>query len=327
MCFSSVVEILITDDPRSRIISSHHLNMPPRKKKTPGNSPANSPSSKFNPTASTQTGAAQTAGLQSEIQPPAPPPPLPRAQPGLPPPRSTADPLQAPLQGAPMTHFPPEVANPMWLKVTSLPPTLRTCLVHDFHDINKHQSVKAAELWRILDHFDPQTKARPTHKKSKLRALFNKDVLPHIQPFILPPPPPAMDTDRPARPDFNPLGRTVKREQLREAIIDANPDANIPKSARIDSLQILYKAHVDPGLNIPGYSEYITSPRIVPVEQVQELTMEELRLTLQDHSPKVFVHSTAMTKDVLRDLYIKFVIQDPIPEGKLIAGFHYSLLR
>lgn len=73
-----------------------------------------------------------------------------------------------------------------------------------------------------------------------------------------------------------------------------NPHVIIPRAATSDGFLYLYKEHVDKDLQIPGQTDFIKSPSVVSRAQVKNLLMEELRLTLQDCAPHVFIHSIPM---------------------------------
>ncbi|EGG08978.1 uncharacterized protein MELLADRAFT_104590 [Melampsora larici-populina 98AG31] len=110
---------------------------------------------------------------------------------------------------------------------------------------------------------------------------------------------------------------------LHNAILDKAPKTQIPSNARLDSLRLLYQAHVDPDLVIPGQTKFIQTPRVVKLENLKDEDMEDLRLTLQAYAPKVFVHSIPMTHKVLSWTDIKLIIAVLIVElYNLILGLY-----
>lgn len=183
-------------------------------------------------------------------------------------------------------------------------------------------------FYRILIHFNPATKSRHFHRKDVLNAAFKKDLLPLLQPFLTPPAPTAMQTDEDSKAqlDFNPLGRKTTRKMLTDAIKHANPTIHIPATARRDGLLLLYQAHVDKDLVIPGQTNEIRKPRAIAVKAVEGTDMEDLQLGLQCYAPNIFVHSVAMTHQVLVDCYLHFVHEKPVKAGSLVRGFHYSVI-
>lgn len=281
-------------------------------KRKSGSSPltGSSKNDRFDPKAGVGNPEDSKSGAKNSQDPPAapgpggpPPPPLP-----------SSNPFQK-----------NEVSNETWYKLQSMPSSMRVFLEHNFEE--KWQDVKCLEYYRILIHFNPETKSRPHHKKSLLYKAFKDDVAPILQPYKIPAPPAPMQTDNPIRKDFNPLSRRVKREQLVTAILDARPSTAIASDADIGSLLYLYRAHVDKDLQIPGDTEYVRSPNVVTREMVKDLLKEELRMSLQDRAPHVFIHARAMTHPNLVNLYIKFVLDEEVESGVLVRGFHYSLLR
>ncbi|EGG09050.1 uncharacterized protein MELLADRAFT_104293 [Melampsora larici-populina 98AG31] len=179
-------------------------------------------------------------------------------------------------------------------------------------------------IYRVLLHFNKASKSRLTQNKGVLYDTFKKDLLPHLIPFQLPSPPTA-PTLGSEIPDFNPLGRKTTRKMLREAILRSAPDTEIPSGARTDGLQLLYQAHVDKDLVIPGQTDKIRPPRVVRSHEVESQDMEELRFALQVHAPTVFVHSIPMSHTVLVNLYRMFILEENIPYGKLVLAAHVSL--
>lgn len=130
----------------------------------------------------------------------------------------------------------------IWSLIQTLPEDLRIFLEEDYE--LHYKKITKAHLYRVLVHFDPKTKSRMTHLKAELNAAFKKDLLPHLEHFLIPRPPPSMETDD-ITPDFNPLGQKTTRKILLEAIKRKAPHAPIPTSARRDGLLLLYKQYVD----------------------------------------------------------------------------------
>lgn len=275
--------------------------MPGKKKKT-GNSPVDQSSSNKGP------------AEPSKVSPPLPPTP---SKPPPPPPDQ--------VSFNPLPNISYETSNGNWYKIQSMSPEMRVFLQHDFD--SKWESIKCYEYYRILLHFNPQTKSRAHHRKFVLYQAFKDTVYPILKPHLPPAPPSPMKPEYTVRKDFHPLSRRVKKEQLITAILDARPRTVIPKTSDTGSLLYLYRAHVDNDLQIPGESEFVRPPKVVPCELVGDLLMEELRMTLQDCAPHVFIHSTPMSHAVLVNLYMMFVLDEPVASGMLVRGFHYSLLR
>lgn len=236
--------------------------------------------------------------------------------------------------GPPPSHPPPPppttILNPdsttVWHLVQSLPEDLCVFLEPGYEE--KYNKIVKLKFYRILLHFDPATTSRHSHHKADLHDAFKKYVLPRIQPFLLPPAPSPMDTDdSKANLDFNPLGRKTTRKMLSEAIKRKAPNAIIPGAARRDGLLLLYQAHVDPGLVIPGQTQSVRRPHHVKPHAVQDEDMEDLRFALQCHAPNIFIHSNLMTHQVLVDCYLHFLLDEKIPPGSLVRGFHYSIIE
>lgn len=138
-----------------------------------------------------------------------------------------------------------------------------------------------------------------------------------------------METDHEGdqgQPDFNPLGRKTTSKMLLEAIKRRVPNIPIPSSSRRDGLLLLYQAHVDKDLVIPGQTDTVKKPRYVQASLVADEDMEELRFALQCHAPNVFIHSIPMTHQVLVDCYLHFLLEEPVKPGSLVCGFHYSII-
>lgn len=217
----------------------------------------------------------------------------------------------------------PETTNANWIKVQTLDDELKVFLQPG---TNKNTTgITSLKLYRILVHFNPGTKLRPTTLKQILWDTFISDVFPLLKPHMLPPPPAPMDDDS-WKNDFNPLSKKTTRMQLSSAVHSVNPKFGIPGGTPRDRILVVYKALVDKDLFLPWLTEYIRPPKIVSRGRIQQLNMEELRMTLQQHAPHVFIHLGPMTLSVLVNLYIKFVIEDEVAEDVLVRGFHYSLL-
>lgn len=241
--------------------------------------------------------------------PPPPPPSLPKHQP-------------TPVD-IPSLH---SVDHTMANLVSGLSSDLRVFLEPD-HE-KKYEKIQKLSIYRILLHFNPRTTSRYTHTKKVLYAAFKSELLPRLKPFQLPPAPTSMEVDdSAASKDFNPLGRKTTRKMLHDAILQKNKNAEIPSTARLDGLRILYQAHVDPHLVIPGQSKTIRMPRIISDQEVDETDMEDLRLALQSHAPQIFVHTIPMTHRVLRNLYLQFILDEDVPSPILVRGFHYSIIE
>ncbi|EGG10124.1 uncharacterized protein MELLADRAFT_94493 [Melampsora larici-populina 98AG31] len=256
------------------------------KKKTPGNSPVNQ---------GTSHDSKPAPGLPPMLGPDQPPPPPPHES-------------SIKVSG--------ELSNKIYYKIQSMTSDMRVFLQHDFE--SKWELIKCYDYYRILLHFHPATKSRPNHKKLLLYNAFKDKVYPILKPYMLPPPPIPMQTESAARRDFNPLSRRVKKEQLSTVILDSRPITVIPAGADIRGLLYLYREHVDKDLNIPGDSEFIRTPSVVPRDLVKDLVMEELRMTLQERAPHVFIHSVPMSHTVLANLYIMFVLGEPVEPESLI---------
>lgn len=247
-----------------------------------------------------------------------------RIKPTTPPPQSPKNPSFDHLEQS--TGKPPEaMMNSTYFKVQTLDNDPRQFLNHDY-EYNK-EVPKCLQYYRILVHFNSETTSRPTHRKDKLIAAFMKDVFPLLRPYRMTAPPAPMQIDQKILKDFNPTSRRVKKQDLVDVILEAKPTAIIPKGTKNDALLYLYKEHVDNDLKLPGQTQFIRPPNVVQRAQVHGLLMEELRLTLQDLAPHVFIHLNPMTHTVLVNLYIKFVIDEEVEPGVLVRGFHHSLLR
>lgn len=224
-------------------------------------------------------------------------------------------------------HSPPEVkaesTNAVWIKLQTLDDDLKIFLLHGVE--KSSDGVTCLKIYRILVHFNPKTKARPHHLKDKLWDEFTKDVLPLLKNHMTPPPQASMQTDPSSFDDFNPLNRKTTRQQLIDAVRSVNKRISIPATSPRDRLLVLYKAFIDKDLQLGWLTEFIKSPNIVKQERVKDLSMEELRMTLQVHAPHVFIHLGPMNLSVLMNLYIRFVIEEQVSDDLLVKGFHYSL--
>ncbi|EGG00105.1 uncharacterized protein MELLADRAFT_93857 [Melampsora larici-populina 98AG31] len=196
------------------------------------------------------------------------------------------------LTQMPSDQSKPELTNAHWLKVQTLDDDLKIVFLVPGVDITS-AGVTCLKLYRILIHFNPKSSSRPSHRKDKLWAEFAKDVVPILMPHMLPPPPAPMQTET-SFSDFNPLSRKTTRPQLISAVRTVNTIIYIPTSCTRDSLLVLYKAFIDKDLPLPWLTEFIKSPNIVKQDRVKDLCMEELRMTLQEHAPHVFIHLPPM---------------------------------
>ncbi|EGG00612.1 uncharacterized protein MELLADRAFT_93098 [Melampsora larici-populina 98AG31] len=214
--------------------------------------------------------------------------------------------------------------HPLWPKIQTLPETLHVFLRSDFDSIASKTT--NLDYHRVLYHFDPKTKSRPSHTKAKLKKDFDDNLKPLLLPFAIDPPKPDADASETSPPDidFDPLHRRTTRAMLSQAILSRRPGYSIASDARIDQILILYKAFVDPDLLLPVNREFIHKPKCLTADKARQKTIEYLRFALQCHAPHIFVHSVSLTHPLLLDLYIKFVIEDPVPDGRLVCGYHYS---
>ncbi|EGF98212.1 uncharacterized protein MELLADRAFT_96084 [Melampsora larici-populina 98AG31] len=212
--------------------------------------------------------------------------------------------------------------HPLLPLVQMLPNDLYVFLQRNFEEISS--GITNLKYYRVLVHFNPKTSARPTHTKDKLKADFLEKLRPHLEPFLIDPPKPSTPAGADIDLDFDPLHRRTTRAMLTAAILSQRPGTTIASDARIDQILILYKKYVDPDLVLPANTEYSRKPKHLPVAKAAKKTMEYLRFALQCHAPNIFVHSIAMTHPMLVDLYIKFVAEEDVPEGRLVYGYHYS---
>ncbi|KAH9810713.1 hypothetical protein DFH28DRAFT_1085482 [Melampsora americana] len=280
---------------------------------------------KKRPTQSVSQSTSPTSNTNDQMpidspNPPQPPPPPTRPPPPPPPVKQSTSPTST-FQPA---SYPPkmEPINAMWLKVQTLDNDLRVFLEHNVEDLKlKIQNIKT---YRIIMHFNPASKSRVMHNKDKLWAVFLSDVLPHLRPYLLSPPPVSTDSRVPR--DFNPLGRKTTRKQLRDAILEAKPDFSIPSNTTIENLLVLYKTFIDKDLKI-DIPEFIEPPKLVSPSEIDGLYLDEMRMSLQYHCPHIYIHSAGLTTEILSCLYISEILDEPIPKGKLVRGFHYSLFR
>jgi hypothetical protein len=209
--------------------------------------------------------------------------------------------------------------HPLWNLVKSLNEDLLIFISHEYEQ-SKPRILKD-QIYRIFLHFDPKTKHRGFHLKEKLLNAFETELLPHLRPFISSPPPAPMDTDL---EDFDPL--TAPQKVLREAIQRKKPGITIPAGVNSHALHLLYKEYVDKDLVVPPAKEFAHRPRHVDVAGLKSKTIEHLRFSIQCHAPQVFIHSTPLNRTVCVDLYIKFVIEDDVAPGRLIEGYHYTII-
>ncbi|EGG07836.1 uncharacterized protein MELLADRAFT_62305 [Melampsora larici-populina 98AG31] len=145
-------------------------------------------------------------------------------------------------------------SSTIWYLIQTLPEELRVFLEPGYEDM--YNKILKLQFYRILLHFDPATKSCMSHLKANLHAALRKDILPRILPFLLPQAPIPMDTnDSKATLDANPLGRKTTRKLLSKVIKHKAPNVPIPGAARRDGLLLLYQAHINPGLVIPGQVE------------------------------------------------------------------------
>lgn len=227
---------------------------------------------------------------------------------------------------SPESHAPQSINHTMLALVQGLTPDLQFFLEPNHK--KQLKSITKIQIYRVLLHFNPQTASQYAHPKSQLYKAFENELLPHLKAFQLPPAPASMQVDETLiSKDFNPLGRRTTRKMLYDTIIKKTPGCDIPSSSRLDGLRLLYQAHVDPNLIIPGQTATVRKPRVVSTNKLDDMDMEDLRLALQSHAPRVFVHSTPMSHKVLRNLYIKFVLEEEVPPLLLVRGFHYSIIE
>ncbi|EGG09632.1 uncharacterized protein MELLADRAFT_95819 [Melampsora larici-populina 98AG31] len=149
------------------------------------------------------------------------------------------------------------------------------------------------------------------------------DLRPLLEPFLIRTSVPPSDTLKPDI-DFDPLSRHTTRAMLCDAIHSRCPGVTIRQDARVDQVLVLYKAHVDPDLVLPFSKEFSCKPKTLAAGKAHKKTIEFLRFSLQCHAPYIFVHSVGLVHPVLVDLYIKFVCEEDVPEGRVISGYHYS---
>jgi hypothetical protein len=215
----------------------------------------------------------------------------------------------------------PETTNAEWIKLQTLADDPKIFLNGD----TDQSSVTCLKLYRILAHFNPGTSSRPGDRKDKLWDAFITHVFPILKPHIKPPASAPMETES-SSIDFDPLHRKTTRKQLTDAVHTVNPKLTIPSATPRDRLLVLYKVFIDKDLYLPWLTEFISSPKIGR-HKVKSLCMEELRMTLQEHAPHVFIHLGPMNLGVLINLYLKFVIGDHVSNDLIVRGFHYSLFR
>ncbi|EGG00473.1 uncharacterized protein MELLADRAFT_111819 [Melampsora larici-populina 98AG31] len=226
----------------------------------------------------------------------------------------------APSYASPNAEVDPEVAA----KISTLPETLKVFLERDFE--TKSKSVLNLTYYQVLFHFNPKTSSRPSHPKANLLKAFLEDVRPKLVPFLIDPPAPETTKSPDVNLDFDPLHRRTTRGMLIGAILAADPKAEIRDGSRIDQLLILYKAHVDKDLILPANHEFTRKPMIMSAAKACQTPIENLRFAIQCHAPQIFVHSIAMTRPILANLYIKFVRDEKVPPLSIIEGYHYSVV-
>lgn len=256
----------------------------------------------------------------------------PPAPPGI---SSTSLPMQTEPGGPPANSpsgFPPSIhafqamppgsSTDDWMKVQTLDDTLKIFLQPN---IGK-DDVTSLKLYRILVHFNPKTSSRPGNLKALLWDAYLKEVYPLLKPHLAPEPPAPMESQS-STIDFNPLHRKTTQQHLITAVHLIVPKFVIPSASPRDRLLVLYKAFVDRDLHLPWLTDFIEAPNVVGRDRISQLNMEELRMTLQQQAPHVFIHLSSMSLPVLINLYIKFVIEEPVADDVLVKGFHYSLFE
>lgn len=191
------------------------------------------------------------------------------------PPITSERPISHPQPPPTSTMMGPQTAA-VWTLIRTLPEDLRVFLEEDYKA--KSRKILKTQFYRILLHFDPATKSRPSHNKADLNAAFKNHIRPRILPFLIPRPPPPMDTDHDpkSQTDFNPLARKTTCKMLIEVIQRRAPHIPIPSAARRDGLLLLYKAHVDKDLVIPGLTDTIRKPRALDIHAVDYEDIEDL---------------------------------------------------
>ncbi|EGF97411.1 uncharacterized protein MELLADRAFT_85581 [Melampsora larici-populina 98AG31] len=242
---------------------------------------------------------------------------------------SSTDKTQHPPIPAP--HAPSSFLDTNYIKLQTIADDLRPFLQSKW-DAKMTKKITKPQIYRIVFHFDPATKSRPTHLKQVLIAAFDKDVKPLIQPYYISSRHPAgdeMETEETTKsdPDFDPLSSKTTCQMLRDAIQKKEPEVEIPKIARREGLLWLYKAYVDSDICIPKDSRWTSKPRVLAGDRLQRETVEDLRFALQLYAPQVFVHSVAMVHPVMVSLYQQFVREEPeTVSRKAVEGFHYSII-
>ncbi|KAH9809556.1 hypothetical protein DFH28DRAFT_1086204 [Melampsora americana] len=221
--------------------------------------------------------------------------------------------------------------DPLMSKLQSVPSDLHEFVFQELND-KAIKKITKPELYRILFHFDPLTKSRPSHSKDALIAAYKRDVMPLVKPHIVVSPPKApsgddMDTDGPNDLDFDPLSSKTTCQMLRDAIEKKKPGVDIPKTACHEGLLHLYKAYIHTDLVVPTNSRWTRKPRVLKGDRVKRETVEDLCLALQVYAPHVFVHSVAMTHAIMISLYRFFVSEEPEKLSYiLVEGFHYTII-
>lgn len=231
----------------------------------------------------------------------------------------------------PPPHAPSSFSDPNLDKLQTINPDLLPYLQYEWDD-KMTKKITKPQIYRIMFHFDPGTKSRPSHSKDALIAAYEKDVKPLIERYYLPSQRPggeAMETEQTTKsdPDFDPLSSKTTCQMLRDAIQRIEPNLDIPKTARREGLLWLYKTYVDRDIVLSKDSRWTSTPRVLSVHRLKQETVEDLRFALQVHAPQVFVHSVAMVHPVMVSLYQQFVREEPESVSrKAVEGFHYSII-
>lgn len=221
--------------------------------------------------------------------------------------------------------------DPNLIKLQTISDDLRPYSKSEW-DLKIIKKITKPEIYRIILHFNPETKSCPTQLKTLLIDAYTKEVKPLIEHYYLPSQRTAgdaMETEPMSKlvQDFDPLSSKTTCQMLRAAIESRAPDLEIPKSARREGLLWLYKAYVDHDILIPKDSRWTFPPRVLAVDRLKRETIDDLRFALQTHAPHVFVHSVAMVHPVMVSLYQQFVRDEPESVSyKAVEGFHYSII-
>lgn len=180
--------------------------------------------------------------------------------------------------------------HPLYPKIESLESDLRPFLKDDW-ETNQTYKLTKPKYYSILLHFDPETSARPSHKKDVLVSKFKKDLLPKLQPFRTSPPPAndTMETDDGSNEDYDPLSRRTTITMLANTIEKLNPHVKVSKFALKDEVLVLYKYYVNPNLQLPS-SQFTKQPRAVSSKFVPNLSIQMIRHALQFYRPELFLN-------------------------------------